>query len=457
MASDDKDDKKPKVKADSEPAPADGPTVTADKAGSADVGPKLFINFFDDMSLAPLELAEGTELEIRAVGRKDDLCTTVPLCAKDDKGRQFVKLDGFFNKIQAFAQAKKTEQKTPGIAETKQQEIVLAAALRLISQPELSECSRYGTGQVNFQAHVPPQLDDKPATESCCNCLPFPLSKLPETCIIRFRAYDASGVDFVENARTFQNEVQWTVNAVRTTPATAANAGSTASASVTNPAPAAQTFTPFSATLQSVNGVADFYNIPPNQLYQFEAVAPDGYLTEECALQLQYICCDRFMEIPTYFRPCGVRPVHTLAFVLDKCQTCRWEGIVTIAGKQLTVPKSGIVPVPDDLEGGGSFAITAPGVSFNPPTLELGPGTSPVTTFTVADQPISAMGQPVQATFVDQSNKPFVRRPVWVLLPNGDEIQVTTDDNGNFVAPAGSQVYAREDEWGMATEPLLIC
>jgi hypothetical protein len=45
---------------------------------------------------------------------------------------------------------------------------------------------------------------------------------------------------------------------------------------------------------------------------------------------------------------------------------------------------------------------------------------------------------------------------VAVLLPNGDEIEVLTDQQGRFQAPVGSTVYAREDEWGLATERVYL-
>jgi len=57
---------------------------------------------------------------------------------------------------------------------------------------------------------------------------------------------------------------------------------------------------------------------------------------------------------------------------------------------------------------------------------------------------------------LDEENKPFAGRRVAVLLPNGHEIEVVTDQPGWFEAPAGSSVYAEEDEWGLTTEVIVL-
>jgi hypothetical protein len=64
--------------------------------------------------------------------------------------------------------------------------------------------------------------------------------------------------------------------------------------------------------------------------------------------------------------------------------------------------------------------------------------------------------QHIQCRFVDENNKPFVGRRVAVLLPNGDEIEIETDEQGYFEAPQGSRVYARQDQWGLAAEPIVV-
>jgi len=83
-------------------------------------------------------------------------------------------------------------------------------------------------------------------------------------------------------------------------------------------------------------------------------------------------------------------------------------------------------------------------------------GAPPVTTVAVSDQPVTASGRNAEGLLLDHTNKPFVGRRVAVLLPNGDETEVLTDQQGRFQAPSGSTVYAREDEWGLATERVYL-
>jgi hypothetical protein len=128
---------------------------------------------------------------------------------------------------------------------------------------------------------------------------------------------------------------------------------------------------------------------------------------------------------------------------------------VNVGGTDLTIGEQGILNIPPSLEG-AVLTISAPNVTFTPPTLDATKNAPTVTTFTVAEQTVLASGRTVQARFVDQANVPFVHRPVWVLLPNGDEIQLETDDQGYFEAPVGSQVYAREDAWGAPTDPVVV-
>jgi hypothetical protein len=107
--------------------------------------------------------------------------------------------------------------------------------------------------------------------------------------------------------------------------------------------------------------------------------------------------------------------------------------------------------VPPDMEG--LVSISCPGMTLSPSTIDLRKDASPVMTVTVSDQ---NAGISVRGQFLDHANTPFVRRPISVLLPNGDEVQVLTDEQGFFEAPKGSRVYAREDNWGSATEPVYL-
>jgi hypothetical protein len=42
----------------------------------------------------------------------------------------------------------------------------------------------------------------------------------------------------------------------------------------------------------------------------------------------------------------------------------------------------------------------------------------------------------IRGQIIDEKKKPFANRPVSVLLPNGDEIEVTTDSQGFFEVTA---------------------
>ena len=109
--------------------------------------------------------------------------------------------------------------------------------------------------------------------------------------------------------------------------------------------------------------------------------------------------------------------------------------------------------VPPDMEG--LVPISCPGMTLSPSTLDLRKDAPPVITVSVSEQTAINAGS-VTGQFVDHANKPFVRRPITVLLPNGEEVERHTDDQGYFEAPQGSRVYAREDDWGSATEPVYL-
>jgi hypothetical protein len=431
-----KEEKKVKAKVEAEVKAVEAEVKAIVQANpEADAGVPFYLNFFDDYSLSPIELEPDTQLEVRAVGLKPDARTLVSV-KTTEAGRQYVSLKTFIDNI-------------PG--DIKEKEKVVVAELSLPEDATVG-CTRYSGGSVQFQISVVEGEEG-----AGCRCVPFSLTKLAEACVMRFHAQDASKVDFIERAETFRNEVEWVVTAVQTpalTPAPApAAAGKGTSTSALANAPATK-FQPWTASVKSVEGTAEIFEVPPHQLYQIESRSPEGYISEGPALQQRYICCERSVEITSYFKPCGVRPVRSVVFVQQKCPGVRWgkNATVTIAGTEVPVGENGILQVPENLQG-TALPISAPGVVLTPNTLDL---SKPVVTVTVADQPVTASGRPVKGQFVDQAGKPFIRRPISVLLPDGDEIQVTTDDNGFFEAPQGSQVYAREDEFGMATEPLIV-
>ena len=38
----------------------------------------------------------------------------------------------------------------------------------------------------------------------------------------------------------------------------------------------------------------------------------------------------------------------------------------------------------------------------------------------------------IRGQIIDEKKKPFANRPIYALLPNGDDVQITTDDQGFF-------------------------
>jgi hypothetical protein len=88
--------------------------------------------------------------------------------------------------------------------------------------------------------------------------------------------------------------------------------------------------------------------------------------------------------------------------------------------------------------------------------VDLRDGSNPVAVVKVSQQSLATPAQMVRGKFVDTAQTPFARRPLVVLLPNGDEVETFTDDAGEFEAPPGSKVFAREDDWGLATVPIVV-
>jgi hypothetical protein len=214
-------------------------------------------------------------------------------------------------------------------------------------------------------------------------------------------------------------------------------------------------FQPWSYTARSAQGVAEVPEIPLHQLYRIEVRGPEGYLCKDSATQFRYICCESSAKLETLFQPCGKQPVRSVVFVRQECSGARWaNSSVNLGGLDLNVDADGIAKLPSDMTG--IRTLTSPGKVFNPPYLDLGEGATPVSVVSVSDLAGADTASSVRGRFVDDANLPFARRPITVLLPNGDEVQVTTDDAGYFEAPHGSKVFAREDDWGLATEPIIL-
>jgi hypothetical protein len=407
-------------------------------------GDRLYLHFFDDSSLAPVLLGEGAELEIRTSVEKEKISAPAKLGPEKDGRGQYVSLGGFLEKVRSkIAEGRET---------TLLAEVVLKDGATV-------GCARYASAQVACQMKLVRKDELCRLAETCCNHLPVPITRLADTCLIRFRAWDASDVDFIENAEAFRSNVKWTVTAVQTAlPPAPVTSSATNTTVPTTAAAATPTFQPWTSSVTSEEGIGEIFEVPLNQLYQIVGEAPQGYcICEGQAMQYRYICCEREVEIEQYFKPCGVRGVRTAIFMPQNCQVDRWGcgRTVNVGGMDLPIGENGILNIPPILEG-AVLTLSAPNVTFIPPALDLTKDAPTVTTVTVTEQAVLASGRTVQARFVDQSNSPFVHRPIWVLLPNGDEIQIETDGQGYFEAPVGSQVYAREDAFGPATDALLM-
>jgi len=276
----------------------------------------------------------------------------------------------------------------------------------------------------------------------------MPLHAVKEACTIRFKAIDGSKKDFIENSKSFLNSVEWVVTAVHTPTSDSSGKSSAASTS----------FQPWTATVRSSEGEVELAEVPFHQLYQFQARPPEGYIGSAPALFYRYIGSETFLEIKEFFRPCGDRPTRSAVFVQQQCPGIRWgsNSTVLVGGRPVLIRDNGIMDIPDDMRGVLPITSRKGDKSFSPAFLDLTEGANPVSTINVSDQAVTEAGVSVQAQFVDLANKPFAHRQVSVLLPSGDEIQVLTDEEGRFEAPVGSQVFAREDDLGSATEPVIV-
>jgi len=299
-----------------------------------------------------------------------------------------------------------------------------------LAEPYEVGCNRYVSAAVSFVLRK---------SGECCT-VPVPLHQLPETCTLKLRSYDSSSKDFIEKAESFLSGVEWTITAVKS------------SVTAHGSTPKFQSWT---STAHSVEGRAEIPEIPLHQLYKIEARGPAGYLTEGPAVHYRYICCERDAELLSVFRPCSRFPKRSIVFVRQECSGARWSNTsVNVGGVDLAVDKEGISNLPADMTG--VRTLIALGKVFNPAYLDLREGAPPVSLVQVSDLTGADATSSVRGRFVDQDNLPFVRRPITVLLPNGNEVPGITDDAGYFEVPHGSQVSAREDEWGLSTEPVLV-
>jgi len=379
---------------------------------------KQYVSFFDAaIPGKTLVVASGTKLKLM-VGDVEELAEVL---GDGEKGPQHFELPGPIMK----------EHTDLHKACEKDKSLEVPLVMVKMASEYSQGCKRYSSPGVLF--HPKHCLGD-------CGIIPIPLYAVPESCTIKLRAYDTSFADFIENSKSFLNNVQWIVKAVQT-PAAAGSA---------------VTFQPFGATVRSVEGFAEIPDVPPYQLYSIEARGPEGYLNAHPGAIQRYIGGEDSIEIRSSFRPCGKSPARSVIFVRQECAGVRWgeNTVVNVGGIDRKIGKDGILHVPTDATGLASlFAL---GATFSPPYVDLRDGSNPVAVVKVSQQSLATPAQMVRGKFVDTAQTPFARRPLVVLLPNGDEVETFTDDAGEFEAPPGSKVFAREDDWGLATVPIVV-
>ena len=293
------------------------------------------------------------------------------------------------------------------------------------------QCERLVSGVVAFMA--------KPGAKEACR-VHSPLFKLEESCRIRFHAYDSSDPDDIDDKEAQLEGVGLVLTAVP---------GPRGDHESSTPNIIGRTYSG-----STVNGIAEFNGLPQRQLLRLEVRGPRNYICRN-APEFVQTCCDPQIDVDLPFQPCARLTAPTFVFVREGCAATRCSNLeFELAGESYRADQYGIWTAPRELTG--EVHLSHAQMAFSPSYFELNANTPPVFVVTVAERAQSPAGQRVRGRFVDDVNSPFVRRPLAVLLPNGDEVQVVTDDEGYFEAPHGSRVYAREDKWGLATEPIYL-
>ena len=326
-------------------------------------------------------------------------------------------------------------------------------AIRLVEATEVN-CSRYASevilSRVKVSERSPMMAEGLVRAAPPCCSIPIPLFRLEETCVLKFRAYDTSFVDFIENAEAFLDGIELVATAVQT-PAAPALAVREANSLV--PYRSQNVFHPGTFSGRTTQGSGEISGLTHNQLYLLEVRSMSGYICEGQFPQYLYVCCERVIELVFRFRPCGKNPSRSLIFVRQECSGIRWENSsIELQGRQLRTDNQGFLPIPKDMVG--TAQLNYPGKSFTPSVIDLSEGMDVVKVITVADQP--QILNPVMHQFLDDDDVPFSFRRLTALLPSGDSMQLMTDERGRFEAPAGAKVYADDDAFGLATEPLMV-
>jgi hypothetical protein len=279
------------------------------------------------------------------------------------------------------------------------------------------ECGSYVTADVSFLATS--------ENESCC-CVPVAMLPLEQACTLKLRAYDSSKIDFIQNAKSFLDNVEVRVTAMKTSLAVQ---------------DAASRFRPITRSAKTQDGKLEITDLPTEQLYRVEIRPPEGYLCETPAIQQLYICGKGSVDLVARLRPCGQHPVRSAVFVRKECPGVRWSNsCVEVAGQLHWTDAQGMA----DLSGlTGVVQLKYPGQVFSPAHIDLGKAGAPVSVIEVADQPASRYPPPPRREddddfFVLNFEKlPPASTEVEVMSLNGEHVALlTADTSGMYRYPA---------------------
>jgi hypothetical protein len=285
-----------------------------------------------------------------------------------------------------------------------------------------------------------PVVLDVSDIERSCGAIPLPVYKLEEFSTLSIRAYDLSYTDMLENARNFLDGVGVLVTAVKVR---------------SDEDKFADRMTPQTFSAQTLQGVAEIYELPLNQLYAVEFIDPPGYVCESPGPQYMYISGKSTREVRVGFRPCKQSPKRTLVFVRQECPGVRLGDLsFEVNGEQ---QQSNCDGVWNGLAGVTSTVeLYAPGKTLSPCTIDLSATSSAVIQISVAEKTQKQLTAPVVSQFVSDAGTPFANRRLTVCLPGAQPYSIYTDARGYFRAPNGSSVEAHDDAAGLAAGPFLI-
>jgi hypothetical protein len=280
------------------------------------------------------------------------------------------------------------------------------------SQVYLVECGgSYVAADVSFLATS--------GNESCC-CVPVAMSPLEQACTLKVHAYDSSRVDFIEHAKSFLDNVEVRVTAMKT-PLSAHDASSP--------------FRPVSRSGRTVGGQLEISDLTTG-LYEVAVRPPNGYLCETPAIQQLHICGKGTVDLVARLRPCGQDPARSAVFVRKECPGVRWSNSsVEVAGQLQQTDANGML----DLSGlTGVVELKYPDKVFSPAHINLGKAADPVSLIQVADQPASRYPQPSRPKddddfFVLNFEKlPPASTEVEVMSLAGEHVAYLTADTGGM-------------------------